>query len=74
MNSEIKVYGKSGCPRCSMVKTILAKKEIEYEYIDLYSLSKEEQDRILSVAKSSKDQVVFPIILKNDISVFVSEL
>ena len=74
MEDKIMVYGKSGCSRCDMVKIILDKKNISYEYFDLETLSEKEQETIKDSAKKSKDTIVLPIILKNGISMFVSEL
>lgn len=74
MAEEIMVYGKKGCSRCSMVKTILEKKSINYDYFDLESLPEQEQDEIKNLAKKSKETMVLPIILKNGVSMFVSEL
>jgi glutaredoxin len=74
MAEKILVYGKRGCSRCTMVKTILDKKEISYDYFDLESLPESEQESIKELAKKSKDTMVMPIILKNGVSMFVSEL
>ncbi len=44
----IKVYGKESCAPCKMVKMILDKKGIEYEYKDV-ELDSEAMDEMISL-------------------------
>jgi glutaredoxin len=74
MKDKIMVYGKAGCSRCDMVKNILNNKNITYEYFDLETLPTDKQEAIKDLAKKSNEIMVLPIILKNGISMFVSEL
>jgi glutaredoxin len=74
LGKTIKVYGKAGCSRCEMVKQILAKKNIQYEYFLLDDLPYQEKEEVLTLAKLANEKMILPIILKENKSMFVSEL
>lgn len=46
-----KIYGTPGCGYCIRAKQLLTNLEIDHEYIDLTEVDKEEQMRLMRIAK-----------------------
>ena len=61
----IKVIGTQGCSRCMMTKNILTKKNIDFTYDLITSLSQEDQNKYIKLAQD-KGFMNFPIIIKNN--------
>lgn len=59
------IIGTAGCSRCEMIKGILSKKGIEFEYKILSELSTEEQNKYYVLAEESKINN-FPLIVKDN--------
>ena len=59
------VYGTNNCGRCSVIKTILKNKGIEFKYKILDDLEEELQDELLVAAKKSGISS-FPIIVNQE--------
>lgn len=62
--SMLLVIGTEHCSRCNMAKGLLDRKGIEYEYKLLSSLSIEEQNKYIQIAKQS-NQMSMPLIIKD---------
>ena len=69
----ILLIGTENCSRCNMVKGLLNDKNINYTYKLMSDLSKEEQDRLLELARESK-QTSFPLILKDNKIITLQEV
>jgi glutaredoxin len=61
----IKLIGTENCSKCIITKQILDRKGIEYEYLLLDELSKEEQSAYLVTARRS-GYATMPLIIKDD--------
>lgn len=61
----ILLIGTKHCSRCQMTTNILTNKNIPFEYKLFDSLSQEDQDKYLNIAKNV-NQTSFPIIFKDD--------
>ncbi|APH21014.1 glutaredoxin domain-containing protein [Clostridium botulinum] len=61
----LKVIGKENCSQCLLVKKLLTNKGINFNYIDLYSLSKEEQSNYIKEAQKNKIMQL-PLIIENN--------
>ncbi|EQC1535575.1 glutaredoxin domain-containing protein [Clostridium botulinum] len=61
----LKVIGKENCSQCLLVKNLLTNKGINFNYIDLYSLSKEEQSNYIKEAQKNKIMQL-PLIIENN--------
>jgi len=60
----IQLYGKKGCMKCSGVKSILSKRDIEFTYYDIAELDDDEQKRIKDIVKE-KNNKNYPLIMKD---------
>jgi glutaredoxin len=63
---KVFLYTLSTCGWCKKTKQLLKDKEVEYEYIDLDTCSKEDQKKAIEILKEKKIPVAFPVILVND--------
>lgn len=61
----IKVIGKENCSQCLLIKNLLTNKGIKFNYIDLHSLSKEEQNNYIKKAQQNKIMQL-PLIIENN--------
>ena len=61
----ILVIGSQNCSRCGMTKLVLDNKKVEYKYVMLDDLQKEEQDKYMKMA-SDAGMMNFPIIIKDN--------
>jgi len=59
---DITVYGRDNCPACAKAKDLLKIKSLEYEYIDVLLLNKDERDTI----KDKYQMETVPIIIIKD--------
>ncbi|QIG66024.1 glutaredoxin [Ochrobactrum phage vB_OspM_OC] len=64
---NVEIFGKQNCPFCDKAKALLNIKQIEYDYIDFFALSQEEQDLILQ--ERAIGAKTFPIILVDNVYV-----
>jgi len=69
----IKVIGTNNCSKCLMVKKILDKKQIEYEYSNINDYTLEEQNLLFLKAKEAKISG-FPLIFKENEIINISQL
>ena len=67
----IELIGTSGCSRCLMVKSILAKRNINYTYTLFEDLTQNEQSRYMELAEN---QLTFPLILKENNIIDIKDL
>lgn len=59
------LIGKNNCSACTMVKTVLKNKGIEFEYKTLEDLPQEEQDKYINLAQE-QSRVSLPLIINDD--------
>mgnify|MGYP003522869871 FL=1 len=59
------LIGKNNCSACTMTKTVLKNKGIEFEYKILEDLPREEQDKYINLAQE-QSRVSLPLIINND--------
>jgi glutaredoxin len=69
----ILVIGKENCSACSMVKSILISRDIDFEYHYLEEYSQEKQKEIKDIAKKA-GQMSLPIILKDNEVITLEEV
>lgn len=69
---KVKVYGTLNCPRCEIVKQILFKKGVDFEYIIFTACDRDERKKIMENAKDVGIES-FPIILKDDVIIDIKE-
>ena len=62
----LKVIGTQGCSRCAMIKNILTKKEIRFDYFLFDELDSESQDNYLKASEQT-GKMVFPILVQDGI-------
>lgn len=67
-NKEHKVflYTLSTCGWCKKTKSYLSDNDVEYDYIDLDKITREEQKKAVEELKKKKIPVAFPIIIIDD--------
>jgi glutaredoxin len=58
------IIGSENCGRCHITKELLNQKGIEYEYKLMSSLSEDEKNKYLNMAKEKK-QMSMPLIIKD---------
>ena len=58
----VKLIGKNNCNSCTMTKTILTNKNVEFEYFVLEELPKEDQDFYINLAKEN-NMLSLPLIV-----------
>ena len=59
------LIGKNNCSACTITKTVLKNKEIEFEYKTLEDLPQEEQDKYINLAQE-QSRVSLPLIINDD--------
>jgi len=69
----ILVIGTENCSRCNMTKNILNNKSMEYEYKLINSLSLEEQNKYLEIAKNN-GQMSYPMIFRDQVLITLQQL
>lgn len=60
----IKVIGRMGCSACLMTKKVLTRNKIEFNYVGLEEMSKEEQDNLILKARNNGVSSL-PFIIKD---------
>ncbi len=63
---EILLYALSTCVWCRKVKDLLSSMEIEYDYIDVDEVPKDEKQKIMDEVKIHNPQCSFPTLIVND--------
>ena len=63
-----RVIGKDNCSRCMTIKKILESKGVGFEYKDINSFNKEEQENLITIAEKA-GCLGFPIILDRDTNI-----
>lgn len=71
--NKVLVIGKQNCSRCDMTKNILHKKEIEFEYVSMEDLSKEDRIKYKKMNMSA-GIMEFPIIIVDNEAVSLQEV
>ena len=63
---KVFVYALSTCAWCKKTKQFLKDKDVEYEYVDVDLLSKEDLERVKAEITSRGAQLLFPLIVIDD--------
>jgi len=63
---EIMLYALSTCQWCNKTKTLLKSLKIEYYYIDVNLLDKNDEEELHELFKQMKLDMNFPVIVVND--------
>ena len=63
---KVFLYALSTCGHCSNAKKLLDEKEVEYEYVYVDLLTKDEMGKILDEVRKVNPQTSFPTILIGD--------
>lgn len=58
----IDIYGTSSCSRCRVIKSVLDKNNVSYNYFDLNNVHKAEADAVRKAAKDA-GQNSLPIVI-----------
>lgn len=69
----LKIIGNTGCSRCTMVKTLLTSKGIDFDYSLLDDLSEKNKERYIKQAEE-KGMMNMPLIIKDDEIVDLKEV
>ena len=67
------VVGTENCSKCNMAKGFLNNKEIEYEYKLMSSLSEDEKNYYMNLAREKK-QMSMPLIIKDEQLITLQEV
>jgi len=63
---KVFVYVLSTCAWCKKTKQFLKDKDVEYEYVDVDLLSKEDLEKVKAEIASRGAQLLFPLIVIDD--------
>ena len=63
---KVFVYALSTCAWCKKTKQFLKDKDVEYEYVDVDLLSKEDLEKVKAEIASRGAQLLFPLIVIDD--------
>ncbi|MBC7113188.1 MAG: glutaredoxin family protein [Candidatus Methanomethyliales bacterium] len=63
---KVFLYALSTCAWCKKTKQFLKDKDVEYEYVDVDLLSKEDLEKVKSEITSRGAQLLFPLIVIDD--------
>ncbi|MCQ5361823.1 MAG: glutaredoxin family protein [Candidatus Methanomethylicia archaeon] len=63
---KVFVYALSTCAWCKKTKQFLKDKDVEYEYVDVDLLSKEDLEKVKAEITSRGAQLLFPLIVIDD--------
>ncbi|TDA38448.1 MAG: glutaredoxin family protein [Candidatus Methanomethylicota archaeon] len=63
---KVFVYTLSTCAWCKKTKQFLKDKDVEYEYVDVDLLSKEDLEKVKAEIASRGAQLLFPLIVIDD--------
>ena len=63
---EVLLYALSTCQWCNKTKALLKSLKIEYDYIDVNLLNKDEEHELNELFRRMKLDMNFPVIVVND--------
>ncbi len=63
---KVFVYALSTCAWCKKTKQFLKDRDVEYEYVDVDLLSKEDLEKVKAEIASRGAQLLFPLIVIDD--------
>ncbi|SFM49436.1 glutaredoxin family protein [Thermodesulforhabdus norvegica] len=66
MSDQVKVYALSTCIHCRNTKEFLKKCGVEYDCVDVDTLTGEERDRIVEEVRRLNPELTFPTVVIGD--------
>ncbi len=65
-NHRVRVFTISTCGWCKKMKRLLQSLEVEYEYVDLDTMTPEEEDELRGELRRHNPQMVTPTVIIDD--------